>query len=244
LALALVLALALALALALVLALALALALALVLALVLVLALALALALVLALVLVLALAPALRTPAVYLTAAASVQESEVAGVGAVEQAQLRVAVPRQHWVLRAEEHHLRQLRTTQYPAQLSVPEISNSSQIVPLRCSELQTREETKERASLFDMEFSQPLRAGPALEDYCFTLAESKALICWTPSLRPRVGRSRVFLIRTAEVPTQAKAPAFAPETPDRMALYRQSGSNRFENSQLIRRPRTEATS
>jgi hypothetical protein len=28
---------------------------------------------------------------------------------------------------------------------------------MPLQCSELQTREETKERASLFDMEFSQP---------------------------------------------------------------------------------------
>jgi hypothetical protein len=75
----------------------------------------------------------------------------------VEQAQVGVAVPRQHRVLQAEAHHLCQLRTTRYLARPFAPEISNSSQTMPLQCSALQTREETKERVSLFDMEFSQP---------------------------------------------------------------------------------------
>jgi hypothetical protein len=191
------------LALALVSVLVLVLALALVSALVLVLVLVLVSVLVSVLALVSVSAPALQTPAVYLRVAASVQESEVAVTEGVEQAQSGMAATRPHRVLQAEGHHLCQLRTTQYPARPSVLEISNSSQIVPLQCSEPQTREETKERASLFDMEFSQPLRGGPALEDYCFTWAESKGLICCTPSLRLRVGRS--------------------------LAFYRQSGSDRL---------------
>jgi hypothetical protein len=101
-------------------------------------------------------APALQTP-VYLTAAALAQESVVVWAEGVEQAQVGEAAPRQHRVLRAEAHHLCQLRTTRYPARPSAPEISNSIQTMPLQCSELQTREETKERACLFDMEFYQP---------------------------------------------------------------------------------------
>jgi hypothetical protein len=76
----------------------------------------------------------------------------------VEEAQLEVAAAPQRWALQAERHHSRQLRTTRYPVRLFVLEISDSTQSKPLRHLKLRTREETKGRAFLFDMEFSQPL--------------------------------------------------------------------------------------
>src|SRR6478672_3572239 len=60
-------------------------------------------------------------------------------------------------VPQAEADHWRQWRTARLPARLLALEIAKSTQKEPLQYSALSTREETRERESLFDMEFSQP---------------------------------------------------------------------------------------
>jgi hypothetical protein len=71
-----------------------------------------------------------------------------------------VAVPAQrHWVPQRVVHHLYRLRTVGYPARPFALVTSKSSRTELLQCSGSKTREETKRKGALFDMEFSQPQR-------------------------------------------------------------------------------------
>ena len=76
---------------------------------------------------------------------------------------------------------------------------------MPLQCSELQTREETKERVSLFDMEFYQP-QCGDRVRGLLLCLGRIKS---FNFRIRPRMAWSKSQKGKAMAAPTSCTSDA-----------------------------------